>query len=133
MYADQFYANIYDPAATVAARLIGIPRSPIADQMLMTIAGQESNWSHRLQVGGPARSFGQFELLGGVSGVHSHKATRAWTAALCAGLALPVDTAAIHQAMAYNDTLAVGMARLLLYTDPKPLPTSMADGWKFSR
>ena len=129
MYADQFCANIYDPAATVAARLIGIPRSPVADQMLVTIAGQESNWSHRLQVGGPARSFWQFEMMGGVAGVLQHRSTNARSASLCAGLAVsPADVPAVYGAMAHNDTLAVGMARLLLYTDPKPLPTSMADG-----
>jgi hypothetical protein len=132
MYADQFYANIYDPAATVAARLIGIPRSPIADQMLMTIAGQESLWTHRLQIGGPARSFWQFEMGGGVAGVNGHRSTGARVANLCAGLALsPADAPAIYNAMALNDTLAVGTARLLLYSDPKALPTSMADGWAY--
>ena len=132
MYADQFYNNIYEPAATVAARMIGIPRSPAADQMLMAIAGQESNWTHRLQVGGPARSFWQFELMGGVVGVVRHKATTARAESLCAGLSLtPADAPALYNAMAYNDALAVGMARLLLYTDPKALPTSTADGWAY--
>lgn len=136
MYADQFYANIYDPAATVAARLIGVPRSPIADQMLMTIAGQESLWTFRLQVNGPARGFWQFEKgtpvsRGGVTGVHGHPAARTRTASLCAGLALPGDVAATYDNLAYNDTLAVGVARLLLYTDPKPLPTNVADGWAY--
>lgn len=136
MYADQFYDNIYDPAATVAARLIGIPRSPIADQMLMTIMGQESNWSHRVQVNGPARGFPQFEQgtttsRGGVTGVMMHRAVSARVLALCAGLVVTAEIPAVYAAMALNDTLAVGMARLLLYTDPKPLPTSIADGWAY--
>lgn len=136
MYADQFYANIYDPAATVAARLIGVPRSPVADQMLMTIMGQESNWSHRVQVNGPARGFPQFEQgttasRGGVTGVMMHRAVSARVLALCAGLAVTAEIPAVYAAMALNDTLAVGMARLLLYTDPKPLPTGMNDGWAY--
>lgn len=136
MYADQFYANVYDPAATVAARLLGLPRSPVADQMLLAIAGQESGWTHRVQTNGPARGFWQFEQgttasRGGVSGVLMHRAVSARVRALCAGLALPTDVVALYENVAVNDTLAVGVARLLLYTDPKPLPTARAEGWAY--
>ena len=90
--------------------------------MLMAIAGQESAWAHRRQISGPARSYWQFEKGGGVAGVLAHPATKDAIAAVCKQLDIPCDAATVYEAMAWNDTLAACMARLLLYTDPRALP-----------
>lgn len=90
--------------------------------MLLAIALQESRITHRKQIGGPAKSFLQFESGGGVKGVMTHSASRDPVQTLCQELAVPFDRAAIFQAMEFNDVLAFGLGRLLLYTDPKALP-----------
>lgn len=90
--------------------------------MLLAIALQESRITHRKQIGGPAKSFLQFESGGGVKGVMSHKASTEHAKSLCSALAVPFDRASIFQAMEFNDVLAFGLGRLLLYTDPKALP-----------
>lgn len=100
----------------------GIKSDDRALVMLMAIAGQESAWAHRKQIGGPARSYWQFEKGGGVVGVLSHPATKDAIEAVCKALDIPCDTATVYEAMAWNDTLGACMARLLLYSDPRPLP-----------
>ncbi|QDJ96115.1 lysozyme [Aeromonas phage 4_D05] len=93
-----------------------------ATVMLLAIGLQESRLTHRKQIGGPAKSFLQFESGGGVKGIMSHSASSAPAQALCQALAVPFDRAPIFQAMEFNDALAFGLGRLLLYTDPKALP-----------
>ena len=93
-----------------------------ATAMLLAIGLQESRLTYRKQIGGPARSFLQFESGGGVKGVVTHSASSTPAQALCQALAVPFDRAAIFQAMEFNDVLAFGLGRLLLYTDPKALP-----------
>lgn len=93
-----------------------------AKVMLLAIGLQESRLVHRRQIGGPARSFLQFESGGGVRGVMEHRASSAPAKALCETLAVPFDRAAIYKGMEFNDVLAFGLGRLLLYTDPKALP-----------
>lgn len=90
--------------------------------MLLSIGLQESRLIHRRQIGGPARSFLQFESGGGVRGVMEHHASVAPAKALCEALAVPFDRAAIYKGMEFNDVLSFGLGRLLLYTDPKALP-----------
>ena len=93
-----------------------------ATVMLLAIGLQESRLTHRKQIGGPAKSFLQFESGGGVKGVMTHSASSAPAQALCQSLAVPFDRSAIFQSMEFNDILAFGLGRLLLYTDPKALP-----------
>lgn len=93
-----------------------------ATVMLLAIGLQESRLTHRKQIGGPAKSFLQFESGGGGKGVMSHSASSAPAQALCQALAVPFDRSAIFQAMEFNDVLAFGLGRLLIYTDPKALP-----------
>jgi hypothetical protein len=102
--------------------------------MLLAIGLQESRFMHRFQkvvgqpyVKGPARSFWQFELgsqasRGGVWGVVLHDASRFWVSHLCAKRDVPFRPDAIHQAIENDDVLAAGLARLLLFTDPRKLP-----------
>jgi hypothetical protein len=101
--------------------------SPEAEAMLVAIAMQESRLKHRLQIRGPARGFWQFELgtpetRGGVTGPFLHERTAGLVRQLCADLVIPYTPHDVYEAVAYNDVLAAGMARLLLYTDPYPLP-----------
>ena len=121
-----FLQVIYAPAAHLLYQIIPPQmNTPLSVQMLMTIAGQESDWSHRLQVVNsgppPARGFWQFEKGGGVAGVMTHRASEPYARSLCSALAIPFQTQAIHDALAYNDALALGFARLLLWTDYRPL------------
>lgn len=124
-----FFPSIYSPAADVAASLIGIPRTRQADTIMLAIAGQESRWTHRAQIGGPARGFWQFEKGGGVAGVLAHRATADRARSLCSALRIEADQATVYEALRWDDTLAVGFARLLLWTDPKALPTAPRPAW----
>lgn len=95
--------------------------------MLLAIGLQESRFTHRRQIGGPARGFWQFEKgsresRGGVWGVYLHSASKDRLAALCKARSVSCDPDAIYAALEYDDVLAAGVARLLLWTDPKALP-----------
>ncbi len=124
MIPDLFFSRIVEPtlAYMAASASISIPRSTAADVLTMTIAGQESRWKERRQIGGPARSYWQFEKGGGVAGLFGHPATRLKLGTVCASLDVPYDQDTVFEAMAWNDTLACAMGRLLLYSDPNPLP-----------
>lgn len=116
-----------------AMRLLPLPMdTPAARAMLMAIAHQESGCKYRRQVGGPAKGFYQFETAG-VKGVLLHPKTKAHVADAMAALAYPVvsDPMAPYLALEHNDILATVFARLLLWTDPSPLPAQDApeDGW----
>ena len=110
--------------------------TPAARVMLLAIGLQESRFVHRRQIGGPARGFWQFEKgsrasRGGVWGVCLHPASKGHLAALCKARSVACDPDAIYAALEYDDVLAAGVARLLLWTDPKALP-SVGDadaGW----
>lgn len=93
-----------------------------AEVMLLAIGLQESRMTHRRQIGGPAKSLLQFESGGGVKGVMNHPASRPYAMPLCDYLGHEFDRDTIFRAMEFNDVLAFGFGRLLLYTDPKPLP-----------
>ncbi|MFF7398903.1 hypothetical protein ACFZAI_20795 [Achromobacter sp. NPDC008082] len=101
--------------------------SPAARVMLLAIGLQESRFVHRRQIGGPARGFWQFEKgtrasRGGVWGVCLHAASKDHLAALCKARSVTFDPDAIYGALEYDDVLAAGVARLLLWTNPKGLP-----------
>lgn len=98
--------------------------------MLLTIGQQESRFEHRRQlVGsppqptGPAKSLWQGEKGGGmVRGVRTHPATAKLAAMLYEARGVEPTDQAIWDAIENDDVLAAGLARLLLFTDPKPLP-----------
>lgn len=86
--------------------------------------------------GGPARGFWQCEpgtqaSRGGVWGVYLHPASRYWLSMLCSARGVPFTPSAIYGSLSSDDVLAAGVARLLLFTDPKVLPaiTDTAGGW----
>lgn len=102
-----------------------------AEQMMGAIAFQESNFEHIRQIKGPARGFWQFERGGGVVGVLNHPATAIYAANIVKKRGYKVNSVAIHAALETDDLLAGAFARLLLWTDPKPLPSRVDAGWDY--
>lgn len=97
--------------------------------MLLAIGLQESRLIHRRQlVGSPPRPTGpatglwQFERGGGVVGVLQHSATRAHARTLCDERSVEPLSQSVWQALQHDDVLAAGLARLLLWSDPRSLP-----------
>ena len=119
-------------AHTLPAALSLLPKemdTPEARILLLAIGLQESKFRDRLQIGGPARGFWQFEKGGGVAGVLSHPASAKHAATVCAALTYPATPSVVHQAIADNDVLACACARLLLWTLPKPMARTATEGW----
>lgn len=119
------------PSITVAIRAIDIALatlparmdSPPARVLLLAIALQESGCCTRCQAdGGPARGLWQFELGGGCTGVLRHPATDRLAAEWCAERNCTPTPRALWSNLERDDALAAGTARLLLATDPRPLP-----------
>ncbi len=127
--------NAVDPALALLDRVAGVRPSQEARVLLMAIAGQESAWQYRVQIGGPAHSFWQFEKSGGVHGVLHHPSSSANIRDVCADLGVSCDETTIYQRMAEpeGDVLPGCMARLLLWTDPAPLPAvgDVDHAWNF--
>lgn len=113
--------------------------TPAARIMLLAIGLQESQFTERRQlVGrpprpvGPAKSFWQGEEGGGmVRGVRTHAATRGIAAQLYRVREVVPTDREIWYAIEHDDVLAAALARLLLWTDPLPLPKVGAeeDAW----
>jgi len=119
----------------IPAALTALPiamDSPAAVRMLVAIGWQESRFQHRVQIGGPARGFWQFEQGGGIRGVLGHDQTRVIVrdamAALCYRQAL--TPFGCYLAVEHNDIVAAMFARLLLWTDPAPLPEDETEAWR---
>lgn len=120
MNPERFYETIVEPTLQFM-KCVSIIPSDQARVMLMAIAGQESDWRSRRQIGGPARSYWQFEQGGGVVDVLQRAPGKIVT--ICRELDIPSNNAAtLFEAMAWNDMLACSMARLLLFIDLMPLP-----------
>lgn len=107
--------------------------SDAARVMLLAIGLQESRMSYRAQktsdpyTKGPARGLWQFERGGGVFGVLSHRASKDLAAAICKTRGVLPDSTLVHARLEFDDVLAAAFARLLLWTDSKPLPGIDAD------
>lgn len=103
-------------------------RSDSATAFITAIGLQESGFTHRKQISGPAHSWFMFERIG-VRDVLEHPRTTAAAEALIDALcySLPKATVArqaliVYEAIMHNDTLACGFARLNLWKLLKPLP-----------
>lgn len=103
--------------------------SDSARVMLMAIGLQESRFAYTFQkvagrpyMKGPAKGYWQFEEGGGVKGVMRHPTTAQNARDLCLARDVDFDSKAIHYAMEHDHKLAAGFARLLLWSDGKPLP-----------
>ena len=126
MTLDEITRTAIDPAL---AWLPSKMNSLEARQELLTIGLQESRFEHRWQVlndptkKGPARSFWQGEQGGGmVTGTMTHPASKELVQAACVFFGVPFTSVAIWAAIENNDMLAAILARLLLWTEPGPLP-----------
>jgi hypothetical protein len=140
MKPSTFNQDILQPALERVLPIIEIPPSDRASRLMLAIAGQESDWTWRYQLkpGGPnadgaypARGFWQFEKRGGVVGVMTHRSTTDRAKALCDACHVHWDDDDIWRALEGHDALAAGFARLLLWTDPRPLPDEESLGWRY--
>lgn len=108
-----------------------------ARHILVAIGLQESRLKYREQVipnrkpgtKGPALGLWQFERGGGVRGVLTHPVSRPHALALV-GNASETD---VWLRLENSDVLAAKFARLLLLTDPRPLPSrsNAQAGWNY--
>ena len=125
--------QIIETAIVPTMRMLPSMDSRSARVMLLAIGLQESRFTHRYQVvqgkpdaKGPARGFWQFERAGGVAGVLGYNAGRpnvaATAKAICKRRNVPSNAYDVWLALEQDDVLACGFARLLLRTDPQPLP-----------
>lgn len=117
-----------DPAlAELPARMT----SDAARVMLLAIALQESKLTYRRQHGGgPARGLWQFER-GGIVAVLGHAASNTHVRNLCSAHKVRSRVADILEALPEDDIFAAGLARLLLWTDHRPLPEDMDAAWSY--
>jgi hypothetical protein len=95
--------------------------SPAARVMLLAIGLQESRFATRKQYGGPARGYWQFER-GGAAGVLGHRTTQYNAGQVCKLRSVAPDAGSVTRKLEFDDLLAAAFARLLLFTDPRPLP-----------
>lgn len=100
-----------------------------AEVMSLAVAFQETNVDERIQIGDDgkplprvARSWWQFERMGGVAELIAHRRAGPLLKVICDRLDIPFDRDTLHEAMAWNDLLAAVMARLLLWVDPDAIP-----------
>lgn len=110
-------------------------KSERATVISLTIGQQESKFQYPFQVlsladltrKGPARGYWQFEQgtarsRGGVWGVFLHPTSRPLLEQLCIARGVIFAPTQIWRALETDHVLAAGVARLLLATDPRPLP-----------
>lgn len=133
MILDTFRRVALDPGLNLLPQRMDTTDARV---MLTAIALQESALRYRVQVsdsGQPlpklARGYWQFERGGGVRGVLLHRSTRHTSRTICRELDVEANENAVHEALAWHDTLACCFARLLLWTLPQPLPRDEATGW----
>lgn len=102
-----------------------------AEILLAAIAYQESNFLHRRQIKGPARGLWQFEQGGGVWGVMNHRSSSAAAREVCAFRGVFFETKEVYNTLEHDDLLACAFARLLLWTDHRPLPDTEQEAWDY--
>lgn len=112
-------SSFVDPALSLLPARMDSPQARV---MMLAIGLQESRFLHTHQIGGPAHGYYQFERGGGVRGVLRHASSRDHAIKLCAARSVATDAVSAFDAIEHDQVLASGFARLLLWTDPKPLP-----------
>lgn len=127
MITDSIKASIREALDLLPSAMDSVP----ALAMIYAIGLQESRFAIRYQVlaaprgqvrKGPARSFWQMEMGGGVIGVMTHHATEKHAERICELRGVEFDAHSIWSAMETDDVLGAAFARLLLWADPGPLP-----------
>lgn len=124
MTPERFLRLVIRPGLALLRELADEPRFEAveAEVFLLTTAITESGLKHRHQVGGPAHGYFQFEKGGAFTGVIGHPRTAATLGKVLDELALPGEVDTLFEALQWNDLLQVAFARLLLWTDTRPLP-----------
>lgn len=135
MTPQRLYQTAIRPALDELAAL-GIPSSPQAARFLLAVAIQESGLRHRRQVtgssgleNGPAVSFLQGEITGGLIDMLNRPATRNYMKAICEAYNVTPTPAGLWEAIRYQDIVAFAAGRLLIYTLPFKLPATQDEGW----
>lgn len=106
--------------------------TPAAHALQLAIGLQESRLLQRAQktkdpyVKGPARGLWQEERISVVH-VLTHHATQSLARRVCQARGVPADAVLVHARLEFDDVLAAAVARLLLWSDPRPLPPVDAD------
>lgn len=139
MTPDDFLRTVLKPGIAWCQTVPGwkVPFDDRAQTLMLTIAGQESGLTDRVQFGsGAAHGFWQFERAGGVAGVLLNVFTHKLANAACEAYGIaPISQTAVWTrfASAGGDNLAVAFARLLLWSDAHALPAlGDADaGWNY--
>jgi len=120
------------------ALLPGAMTSREAVAMLLAIGLQESGFRARRQGGsptkvgdGPARGFWQFERAGGVAEILTSPNTKDVIVPIVKLFCFQSTAVACHEAIQNHDVLAACLARLLIWRDPRTLPSPIeqAKGW----
>lgn len=134
MTPQRLYQTAIRPALDELAGL-GIPSSPQAARLLLAIALQESGLKHRRQVvsggleNGPAVSFLQGEITGGLIDMLNRPSTSKYMKAICEAYNVTPTPAGLWEAIRYQDIVAFAAGRLLVYTLPLKLPVTQDEGW----
>ncbi len=120
--------EVIDPALKMLDSEYGIRATDNSRAMLYAIGLQESALKLRYQVlesgnKGPARGLWQFEHGGGVMGVITHRSTSEAAQHFCLKRIETFVSRDVWQSLEFDDILACIFARLLLWTDPRGLPS----------
>lgn len=119
MNTDDIISTIIVPAAVLLPQVMD---SPEARVMSLACGFQESRFTHRRQINGPARGFWQFEEGGGVRGVMLHRSSSVSAVKVCHDRDIEPRVSKVYARLEFDDILAACFARLLLWTDAKRLP-----------
>ena len=136
---DSVLLPVWSEAIVPAMRLLPpAMNSPEAWHQLLATTLQEARGTERVQIVsggkcGPARGLWQFERAGGVLGVLNHPNTRRHAWNVCEALKVACTSQTVWVTLQHNDVLAAALARLLLWSDPLPLPhrDSAELAWKY--
>jgi hypothetical protein len=138
MSPERFLTRIIDEGLVYVGGIGGPQPSDAARRLMLCIALQESgpNLEARYQNSpaaspGPARGWWQFEQGGGVAGVLQHSASRTMAYEVCDHTVVVPQPAAVWRSIEGNDLLACCFARLLIWTDPKAIPTTEEAAWNY--
>lgn len=116
---DDILAHAIDPALEL---LHPTMRSPFARLMLLAIGAQESGYRTRVQDnGGPARGFWQTERNGVLAVMHN-TTSGDYVFRLARDCGVRYGSIPMYDALETDDVFAAGLARLILWCDPRPLP-----------